>query len=68
MIRTWWSSVMRTFSGFRSRWTMPASWIAESPAAVWVAISRRSASGTMPMSARRSRSVFPSTYSITRKW
>jgi hypothetical protein len=35
--------VMRKFSGFRSRWMMPASWIAERPDATCTAISRRSA-------------------------
>ena len=68
MIRTRWSSVISTFSGLRSRWTMPAAWMAARPAATWSAISRSSASGTVPSSRPRARSVLPRTYSMTRKW
>jgi hypothetical protein len=31
MIRISWSLVISTFSGFKSRWTIPAAWTAQSP-------------------------------------
>ena len=37
---------MRTFSGFMSRWTTPASWIAASPFATSRPMWRQSSSGT----------------------
>ena len=45
---------------------IPASWIDRSPAAIWRASSRSRLSGTVPSSSSSTRSVRPSTYSMTR--
>ena len=36
-ILTWPSLLTKRFSGFKSRWTMPFWWAAESPLATWSA-------------------------------
>ena len=56
--------VIMMFSGFTSRCTSPALWIASSPARNCEAISRASCSGTGRRPRRRSASVRPSMYSI----
>src|SRR5262249_42287132 len=55
------SFVTMTFSGFRSRWTIPASCARASPSAIWTAIGRSFLIGRAPPK-RVSRSVFPSTF------
>ena len=52
-----------TFSGFRSRCTMPASWALASPSAIWTAIGSSFRVGRAPAE-RISRSVLPSTLSM----
>ena len=47
-IFTWPSFVTNTFSGFRSRWTMPFSWAAASPRAIWAPISTALRTGSAP--------------------
>ncbi len=46
----WPSRVRKTFSGLRSRWAMPCSCAAASPAATWAAMSRTAPSGRRPPS------------------
>ena len=60
--------VSRTLAGFMSRWTMPCWWAAASPAAISAPISMTlaGASGASPRT--MSRSVGPSTYSMTMKY
>ena len=53
-----------TFSGFRSRWTMPAAWALASPSAIWTESSRRRLVGSGSPEATSSRSVLPSTSSM----
>ena len=57
------SFVIMTFSGFRSRCTIPASCAFASPSAIWAAIGSSFLIGSAPEN-RVSRSVLPSTLSI----
>ena len=60
------SFVRTTFSGLRSRWTMPLSCAAARPRAIWAPRSTAFRSGRAP-AASRWRSVSPSTSSMTRR-
>ena len=60
------SGVTITFSGLRSRWTMPAPWAFARPSAICTAISSTRFAGS-GRSCRTWRSVQPSTNSITMK-
>jgi hypothetical protein len=55
-----------TFSGLMSRWMMPAACAAASAETVWAAMSS-SAGGARPSRLTSSRSVLPSTHSMTMK-
>ena len=58
------SRVTKTFSGFRSRWTMPFSWAAARPCAIWTAYSIALRGEKRP-AASSERSVSPSSSSWT---
>ena len=58
------SFVTKTFSGFRSRWTMPFSCAAASPWAIWIAYSIALRGENRPL-ASSERSVSPSSSSWT---
>jgi hypothetical protein len=64
MIRAWPSGSIMTFSGFRSRWTTPASCAATRPAAICFAIFSASGTGRRPRSCRTVARSRPSTYGI----
>ena len=62
----WPSWVMRTFSGFMSRCTMPAWWAAPSPARIGTMMRSASAGENRVRAFNAARSVWPATYSIAK--
>ena len=54
-----------TLPALRSRWMIPASWMACSASATWIATSNASAVGSRPRWRRIWRRLRPSTYSMT---
>ncbi len=64
---TWPVRVRKTFSGFRSRWTIPFAWAATRTSTSWSATERTSSSVSFPpLRTRRPSSVSPSSSSETR--
>ncbi len=63
MTRAWPSADTMTFEGFKSRWMMPRA-CAYSSASATSSASRAASGGATGPAARRSFSVWPSTYSI----
>ncbi len=59
------SAVIRMFSGFRSRWTMPFAWAWASAASVCESTSAACAGASLPFALRISRTERPCTNSIT---
>ena len=60
------SSLIMTFVGFKSRWTMPARWARPTASAICVAISRTCSTPIRPRESSAA-SVSPSTNSIAMK-
>ena len=58
--------IRKTFSGFRSRWTMPCACAAASARQIWLAIRSARAVSTAPSRSMMFPSSTPSRYSITK--